>query len=60
VHMNALNTIENQNSSASASLHNVGECSADQDYVYEDLAWFALFEEDISHQTDDPTAAPQA
>lgn len=59
-HMNALNTVDHQNSSISATLHNVGECSADQDYGYEDLAWFALFEEDISHQTDDPTAAPQA
>lgn len=54
------NTVENQSSSASVPFHNVTECSADQDYGFEDLAWFALFEEDIAHQPDDPTAAPQA
>jgi hypothetical protein len=59
-HNISLNSIDNQNSSATSTSHAVVECSADQDYGYEDLAWFALFEEDISHQPDDPTAAPQA
>ena len=36
------------------------ECSVDTDFSYEDLAWFALFEEDVSHSTDDQIFAPQA
>ena len=60
VHNISISSIDNESSSATVAPHNVAECSADQDYGFEDLAWFALFEEDISHQPDDPTAAPQA
>ena len=60
VHNNSHNSIENQNTSTTETSHVAFECSADQDYGFEDYAWFALFEEDISHQPDDPTTAPQA
>jgi hypothetical protein len=36
------------------------ECTVDNIFGFEDLTWFALFEEDVSHKTDDHTFAPQA
>jgi HSF-type DNA-binding len=59
---NGVININNQiteTTTASLTIHDV-ECSADYDFGYEDVAWFALFEEDVSHKKDDPTAAPQA
>ena len=52
-------TVDDPSLDATASLYNV-ECSADQDFGFEDLAWFAILEEELAHQTDDTKAAPQA
>lgn len=58
---NVVNSSNNVESSvaAAAPSHDY-ECTVDSEYGFEDMAWFALFEEDVSHSTDDQIFAPQA
>lgn len=54
------NSSQKTDSSVAAAPSHDYECSVDSEYAFEDMAWFALFEEDVSHATDDQIFAPQA
>jgi hypothetical protein len=55
-----VNSSQNVDSSVAAAPSHDYECSVNPEYGYEDVAWFTLFEEDVSHSTDDQIFAPQA